>query len=136
MQAKNNKTKKNVQTKQFETKSLQNFEFILCWASIPRHEAYPEELVYVVIRRKRIFLWKQVAIMDSFLVKGRSLCLLSPLSTGNPSGLNLMCTPVHLPQCRQFLCSSSVVAEGQSFLGLIHTLWLLPSFSLLSCLVP
>lgn len=62
------------------------------------------------------------------MVRGGSLCPLSPLSAGTPCGLNLG----RLPACELMCVSiSPVVSERHRFLGGIYIPWFLQSFHVL-----
>lgn len=79
--------------------------------------------------------FERLLIGDSFLVGDGSLCLLLCISTGTPSGLEL-CRPVCGHSLCGSLCVSPVVSRRPSFLGVLHSLWILQSFHPLFRSVP
>lgn len=64
-------------------------QFILYWPENTGHGTYSKCGLYTSLKKNNIFICKWLSIRDSFLVKGKTLCLLLSLSFGIPSSLNL-----------------------------------------------
>ena len=76
------------------------------------------------------FLYLQIPVTDSFLVKSRNPCLCLPLSSG--PHLSWSCAGVWcVATVSEFICASIFVAYRRPcFFGVIHYCWLLHSFCL------
>jgi hypothetical protein len=71
------------------------------WARSLPGSVVDEAIFY--IEKHVFFLCQQFSFIDSFFVRGRTPCSLSPFSAGTPSGLERKASEEGIPQGRCFL---------------------------------
>lgn len=90
---------------------------VLYWPSSPEYRACLSGWYTHSFGENWVSLSLQVSIANSFLVWSRTLCLLTSLSAGLLSGLNLHKSPVCCQNLCEFPCVSSVVSRICCLLG-------------------
>jgi hypothetical protein len=130
---------KKKQTTPANNTKLKTMETIWSWPTIPEHGACCAELLMhpVTFRlgKKVIFtfLTGKVSIVNNFLVRGGTLCV---LRAGILAGVNL-CDLMPAVTVSVRACMSVLLClEVNCFFGITHHLWILSSFCLLSITDP